>query len=151
MSRAKTQLVTSAHAKTNALVTQVERLAACGLDESEIAYCLGTDVVTLKQFYQNELDMGLAVTIGKLGVAQIKAGLRGDSAAAQFMLRSRGRWVTPTKIEQDVTLTVQDKRGLMDQIIDMYAKARVPITIEATPQQQKKLERAIAPEGSKPS
>lgn len=141
---------TSSHAKTNSSTVQVERLAACGLDESEIAYILGIDVVTLKLHYQQELDMGLAVTIGKLGVAQIKAGLRGDSAAAQFMLRSRGRWVTPTKIEQDVTLTVQDKRTLMDDIIKMTVQTRAPVTIE-NPQQVKRLEKATAPTGSKPS
>ena len=150
MSRAKQQILGTSHAKTNSTVTLVERLVACGLDEVEIAYSLGIDVVTLKLHYQQELDMGLAITMGKLGVAQIKAGLRGDSNAAQFMLRSRGRWVTPTKIEQDVTLTVSDKRTLMDDIIGMMVKARQPVTIEHQAQ-VKQLEKAKPIEGAKPS
>lgn len=144
------EIVGEFHAKTNGKVVQVERMVFCGLDESEIAYCLGIDVVTLQMHYKDQLEMGLQSVIAKVGGAQIKAALRGDSNAAQFLLRSRGRWVTPTKIEQDVTLTVQDKRSLMDDIIKLYQQARAPVTIEHEAQ-VKVLKHARPIEGSKAS
>lgn len=146
----RSDVLGSSHAKTNRKMNEVERMTACGLDESEIAYCMGIDVVTLKHHYQDQLDMGQARVMAKIGMSQIRQAIRGDSNAAQFFLRARGRWVTPTKIEQDVTLTVEDKRSLMDHIVGMVAKAREPVTIEQ-PAQVKKLERATAPAGSKPS
>ncbi len=141
----------SPHVKTNASITQVERMAACGLDESEIAYCLGTDPLTVRTMYSEQITMGLAAVTAKVGGAMIKSALRGDTNAGQFILRSRARWVTPTKIEQDVSVTVTDKRNLMDQIVDLVQKAgRAPVTIEHQ-EQVKKLEKARAPEGAKPS
>lgn len=146
----RSDVLGSSHAKTNRKMNEVERMTACGLDESEIAYCMGIDVVTLKYHYQDQLDMGQARVMAKIGMSQIRQAIRGDSNAAQFFLRARGRWVTPTKIEQDVTLTVQDKRTLMDDIVRMTVQSRAPVTIE-NPQQVKRLEKATAPTGSKPS
>lgn len=139
------EVIGSAHAKTNGKSVQVERMSACGLDESEIAYCMGLDATTLRTFYKEELDFGLARVTAQVGGAMIKSAMRGDTNAGQFILRSRARWVTPTKIEQDVSVTIDDKRKLMDDIVGMLAQKRAPITIE----HQKAMESA-KPQG-KPS
>jgi hypothetical protein len=142
------------HVKTDSMVRQIERMSACGLDESQIAYCTGLDVVTLRQHYKEEMDMGLAMVTAQIGAAQIKAALRGDSNAAQFMLRSRAHWVTPTKIDADVTVTVHDKRKEMDEIVKlMHESGRPPVTIDqppsavSVPDQKKLLKQATAPKG----
>lgn len=124
------EVIGTAHAKTNGKSVQVERMSACGLDESEIAYCMGIDVLTLRAFYKDELDYGLARVTAQVGGAMIKSAMRGDTNAGQFILRSRARWVTPTKIEQDVSVTVEDKRKLMDDIVGLIAQKRAPVTIE---------------------
>jgi len=140
------EVIGAAHAKTNGKSVQVERMSACGLDESEIAYCMGLDITTLRTFYKEELDFGLARVTAMVGGAMIKSAMRGDTNAGQFILRSRARWVTPTKIEQDVSVTIDDKRKLMDSIVDLVSAARrPPVTIE----HQKTLE-AAKPQG-KPS
>lgn len=139
------EIVGASHAKTNGKSVQVERMSACGLDESEISYCMGIDVVTLRAFYKDELDFGLARVTAQVGGAMIKSAMRGDTNAGQFILRSRARWVTPTKIEQDVSVTVEDKRKLMDDIIGMVATKRAPVTIE-----HQKVMEAAKPQG-KPS
>lgn len=118
----------SPHVKTNGKMAQVERMAACGLDEQEIAYCMQVDVVTLRANYADQLQYGTASVVAKVGGAMIKSALRGDTNAGQFILRARARWVTPTKIEQDVTVTVEDKRRLMDKIVTRMQ--RTPVTLE---------------------
>ncbi len=126
------------HVKTDRVAREVERMVFCGLDVSEISYVLGLSVTTLQAQYKDELDNGGAMVIAKIGNAQIKAALRGDSNAAQFLLRARARWVTPTKAEVDTTITIQDKRKVMDEIIGLVRQQRqqrvLPITIDAKPQ-----------------
>lgn len=121
---------TTHHAKTNKVAKEVEMLTACGLTDEEISYCLSIDLVTLKTMYSEEIRFGTARIIGKIGMQQIRQALKGDTNAAQFILRSRGRWVTPTKVESDVSVTIQDRRKLMDEIVQLVTSGRVPVTIE---------------------
>ena len=118
------------HVKTNGKAVQVERMAACGLDVSEIAYCMGIDPHTLETFYKDEMTFGTARVTAQVGGAMIKSALKGDTNAGQFILRARRKWVTPTKIEADVTHTIEDKRGLMNDIVALMQSNRQPVTIE---------------------
>lgn len=111
----------SQHVKTSKTILQVERMVACGLDYSEIAYVLNCSPVQVKSDYAAQLENGQAAVIAKVGGALLKSALRGDSNAAQFFLRARGKWVTPTKIDQDVSVTIDDKRQLMDEIVNLVA------------------------------
>lgn len=109
------------HVKTSKTIVQVERMVACGLDYSQIAYVLGVSPVQVKADYQEQIDNGTAATVAKVGAALLKQALRGDTNAAQFFLRSRAKWVTPTKTESDINVTLTDKRKLMDDIIGLVA------------------------------
>lgn len=126
------ELLASSHVKTNGKAVQVERMAACGLDVAEIAYCMGVDAVTLEMHYKDEMTFGTARVTAQVGGAMIKQALKGDTNAGQFILRARRKWVTPTKIEADVTHTIEDKRTLMNDIVSMMqnAQKRTPVTIE---------------------
>lgn len=121
------------HIKTNKTIREVERMVACGLDETEVAYCMDMSVVTLREEYKEQLEFGTAKVVAQVGGAMIKSAMRGDSNAAQFILRARARWVTPTKIEQDVQVTIEDKRKKIDSIVQLVHNARrPPVTIEQT-------------------
>lgn len=111
----------------------IERMAACGLDESEISYVTGISVVTLRKFYQQEMTMGLAAVTAKVGGALIKSAIAGNSMDMQFFLRARSRWVTPTKIEHDANVVIDDKRQIMDDIVKMLAKGNKSVPVESKP------------------
>lgn len=121
------QQSTVPHVKTSKTITQVERMVACGLDVSQIAYVMQISAVELKANYAEQLEYGQAAVIAKVGASLLRSALRGDTNAAQFFLRARAKWVTPTKIEQDVNMTVEDKRKLMDDIVKLVAKEQVPV------------------------
>lgn len=131
------QLGDAPHVKTDKVAKEVERMVFLGLDVSEISYCLGLSTVTLQQQYSEELENGGAMLINRIGGAQVRQALRGDTNAAQFLLRARARWVTPTKQEIDANVTIEDKRKVMDEILGLVREARhkklPPITIDATP------------------
>lgn len=131
------QLGDAPHVKTDKVAKEVERMVFLGLDVSEISYCLGLSTVTLQQQYHDELENGGAMLINRIGGAQVRQALRGDTNAAQFLLRARARWVTPTKQEIDANVTIEDKRKVMDEILGLVREARQkklpPITIDATP------------------
>jgi hypothetical protein len=135
------------HVKTSKTIAQVERMVACGLDYSQIAYVLECSPVQVKADYAQELEHGTSAVVAKVGAALLRQALRGDTNAAQFFLRSRAKWVTPTKIEQDVSVTVDDKRKLMDDIVTLVAAGSSKKGLERA----KQLADAQAPPGSKPS
>src|ERR1051325_10520088 len=125
------------HVKTDRVAREVERMVFLGLDVSEISYCLGLSINTLQQQYSDELENGGAMLVNRIGGAPVKQALRGDTNAAQFLLRARARWVTPTKQEIDANVTIQDKRKVKDEILALVRVASqkkiAPITIDAQP------------------
>lgn len=140
-------MITKPHLKTSKTILQVERMVACGLDYSQIAYVLECSPVQVQADYKDQIDNGTAATIAKVGAALLRQALRGDTNAAQFFLRSRAKWVTPTKIEQDVSVTVEDKRKLMDDIVTLVAAGSSKKGLERA----KQLAEAKPSAGSKPS
>lgn len=117
----------SDHVKTSKTIRQVERMAACGLDESEVAYCMNVSPHLIKAQYADEMLMGNASVVAKVGGAMIKSALRGDTNAGRFILQARAKWVIPTKIESDATLTINDKRDVINDIVNRVAAKQLSL------------------------
>lgn len=117
------------HVPTSKTRRIVERMAACGLDDKEIAYCTGVPIHEIRATYKEEIENGLAVTTARMGAALIRSGLNGDVNAQRFFLQSRARWVVPTKVEHTGEgggpVQVEVKRKLVDSILAM-ARSRPP-------------------------
>lgn len=118
------------HVPTSETRLLVEGMVACGLDAREIAYVFGTSVGQINMHYSQQIEHGLHITNAKVGAALLKSALKGDSNAQQFWLRSRAKWVTPTRVENTgadggpIELEIGEKKKLMDDIVSLVAKSK---------------------------
>lgn len=77
----------------------VARMVSFGLDEPQIAYCMGIPEGDVRLHYKNELEHGLALVVAKVGNSLIRQARKGNVNAMSLFLKARGRWVEPTKVE----------------------------------------------------
>lgn len=79
-------------------LAEVEKLAAIGLNEQQVADSLGISVTTLEDRKQNTLDFHDALKRGKAkGVAQVannlfKQSKEGNVSAGIFFMKNRAGW-----------------------------------------------------------
>jgi hypothetical protein len=118
------------HVPTSKTRHMVEGMAACGLDEVEIAYVLKTDPGTVKMTYVNELKHGLALTNAKVGGSLLKQALKGDVNAAKFWLQARAKWVPAQNIEvtgkNGGPIEMAEKQKVINEILEMVATGEKP-------------------------
>ena len=72
----------------------VQMLAACGVDQKQIAARIGIrSTKTLRKYYRNEIDRGAAEANAMVGQALYKMATSGNHPAATiFWLKSRAGW-----------------------------------------------------------
>lgn len=118
------------HVATDETRARVERYVACGLDVSQIAFCLGTDPATVSATYKQEIEHGAFKVNAQVGDALIAAALKGDVNAARFFLGARARWAVATKIEHTGKdggpIEVEEKRKLVERIVGRMAEMAKP-------------------------
>src|SRR5665213_3467208 len=114
----------SPHTPTSATRTEVERMAACGLDESSIAYCLQIDPVVLKNCYHEELTFGLARVTANAGGKLLDLGMKGNVKALMFFLGARAQWLIPRNVEKEPRDLVPDaeRAKAINRIMDLVKK-----------------------------
>jgi hypothetical protein len=63
-----------------------------GTDHQNIAKALGIDSKTLRKYFREELDLGLAKANAAIGGALFNKAKGGDTTAMIFWLKTRARW-----------------------------------------------------------
>ena len=74
------------------VASQVERLAALGLTQTDAAYILGFDYKTLVRNYGAEWEKGKATAKAKISAKLFEKAMSGDSASIFFYLKTQCGW-----------------------------------------------------------
>lgn len=100
-------------------LAQVEKLAAIGLNEQQVADSLGICVDTLaarkrdSSSFSEALKRGKAKGVAKISNALFEQGMNGQTAAAIFFMKNRAGWTDKQQIDEksDTTLTFKWRGG----------------------------------------
>src|SRR3981189_2552215 len=74
---------------------QVERMAADGIPETDVARPVGIDPKTLRKCYREELDLGTTKANAQVASFLFTAAKSGNVTAQVFWLKTRARWKEP--------------------------------------------------------
>jgi hypothetical protein len=83
------------HEVTDATRQQVSLMSALNLNQTQISAILGIDDETLRKYYRDELDTGLAKAVANVGAKLYKTAVsdKPNSLQAQmFFLKARAGW-----------------------------------------------------------
>jgi hypothetical protein len=87
------------HAPTPETRRTVEQHAAVGTRHDQIAKILGISRNTMKKFYREELDLGLARADAVIASTLFAQARGGNTTAMIFWLKTRGGWREASRIE----------------------------------------------------
>jgi len=93
---------------------QVEKLAAVGLNESQVADALGISVATItarkkeSRDFLDALKRGKAKGVAKVSNALYEQAMNGQTAAAIFFMKNRAGWTDKAESTVKVTMTETD-------------------------------------------
>jgi hypothetical protein len=73
--------------------------AAAGIQHPIIARAMGIHENTLRKFYRDELEIGLARANGAMAAALFATGINGNVTAQIFWLKTRARWKETAQME----------------------------------------------------
>lgn len=106
----------------------VEHHAATGTLQPHIAKILGMSVNTLKKFYSEELELGLARANAVISGALFAQAKGGNTTAMIFWLKTRAGWRETAKVEHSGATSVEvrqlDAKGLSDATLAELMTAR---------------------------
>jgi hypothetical protein len=92
----------------------VKSMAACGIPHEQIAHQIGIrSAKTLRRYFRQELDRGVAEANYQMAKSLFKRGTAGDTMAAMFWLKCRAGWkerasFEPTRIAPAAFVVAQD-------------------------------------------
>jgi len=98
---------------------QVEKLAAVGLNEGQVADALGISVETLSdrkktsRDFLDALKRGKAKGVAKVSNALYEQAMSGQTAAAIFFMKNRAGWTD----RQEATVKVSMTAAVADQVL----------------------------------
>jgi hypothetical protein len=87
------------HQPTDETRRMVEQHAAVGTLHKQIAKLLGISLNTMKKYYREELDLGLARANAVVASTLFSAARRGNITACIFWMKTRGGWRETSKVE----------------------------------------------------
>jgi hypothetical protein len=109
----------------------VESLVSHGLTHETIAQLLDISADTLTRHYRRELDTGEAKAVALMARSLFRRGLRGDTTAALFWLKAKGKWrdrdqmnVQVAQILPDNSSPKQDVKLIEDAVYSALARLR---------------------------
>jgi len=77
---------------TDAMREQARSLAACGVPQEKIAAIIDCDTKTLRKYFRNELDRGMAEADAEIVGALFANAKKGNVAAQIFWVKTRMHW-----------------------------------------------------------
>lgn len=117
------------HVPTSETREKVKYMVACGLEVPQIAFILECTPFEVQFHYKNELSHGLALVNAQVGMRMLQAINAGDMQSAQYWLKTRAKWVPPSKapdeaVGEDVTNDGKVRRQLMDDIVEILTATK---------------------------
>ena len=85
----------------------VEHHAAIGTLHAQIAKLLGLSVNTLKKYYGEELELGLARANAVVSGTLFTEAKRGNITAAIFWMKTRGGWRETSRVEHSTNAPIE--------------------------------------------
>ena len=100
------------HKPTLATRQAVRDMIAAGVNQVDVAACLGIAYETYQRHYAEEITTAKPMIVTLVAGTLIKKALRGNVEAAKFYLNTQGKW---TK-QQEITLSEADQLSDEDLI-----------------------------------
>lgn len=113
------------HVPTSETREKVKYMVACGLEVPQISFLLECTPYEVQFHYKDELTHGVALVNAQVGMRMLQAIMAGDMASAQYWLKTRAKWVPPSKAPEETDAAADSvtdgkiRRQLMDEIVDL--------------------------------
>lgn len=112
-------------------------MAFAGIPHDRIAVCLGISVMTLRKYYEHELETSSSALVSEIAMCLAARARAGSDTAAIFLLKTRGGDAFKEKAQAiEVTgkdgapLAVEHKSALVDRVLAAAAARRASIPVE---------------------
>ena len=109
----------------------VEGMVANGITHEQIAQLLEISADTLTRHYRKELDTGESKAVALMARSLYRRGLKGDTVAALFWLKAKGKWrdrdpmnVSVAQILPNSDVPKLDSRQVEDAIYTALSRMR---------------------------